>query len=325
MDTENPIDPSISPLLQRPKSPGLPPVLAHELLINAGYRLFTERKKHFPFILHAYPFTPSLIGRFSKFVITPEIPKILIREQKWLKPAHYDALEMAKSTILKLIAEKSSGRVCPHALFLCTQPFSDERYLPHQLQTYIPNMAAEKQFSFEFHIVGHANPDQIGAIPWGEALIIEDFAEKIVVMLNTHDPEGSVKFKTRSLHFIFHCCTSAYCNINESMSIKDIEQCLINESLIGKFFRKLQENGYHNVSVSGFRGYYLTSKNHKNAFVASSPAAVSTLPAEKTKFTIHARGTVTLPNNSSGCFLPVPFLDAYTKSTAVETCLSPGF
>ena len=295
---------------------------------SKGTRLFKEH----PFQLSQQLQRTNIPKRLSKFVVIPGNP---ISSETDLpgnapirvSPHYLELIQMAESTLL-FLSEVSTrtGRVCPKAIF--SQKISQsERYtVPHQLKTYLNELHCEKQHTFEFHVVGHATPEEIGLSMWQRGVSNIEFAEQIKSMLEEEELD-TLDFHNRPIHFVFHTCNSAYCSIDTYMTKSNMQDVIKNESFIGHFFKQMKQFGFKNISVSGFRGYYSHALSHKSSMVTDAyDYHTVLLPADSAKFTIFADGQVLMPSNKQGCFMPIflsdPFSEADIMSDSEEDTLS---
>lgn len=271
--------------------------------------------KAYPFQLNRQLQRTAIPKRLSKFVVIPGNPIHLKPDLSGATPIrispHYlELIQMAESTLLVLSADSTRpGRVCPKAIFSQKNSESDRYTVSHQLKTYLRELQNEKQHALEFHFVGHGTPNEIGLSMWQRGVSDIEFAEQIKSMLEEHELV-ELAFPLRPMHFVFHTCNSAYCNIDASMKMKDVHAAIKNESFIGHFYAKMKHFGFKNISVSGFRGYYSHALSHKSSMVTDAyDYHTVLLPADSAKFTIFSDEQVQMPSNRQGCFMPIRLTD----------------
>lgn len=261
--------------------------------------------------------------RLSKFVVIPGNPISSEGDLSGMAPIpspHYlELIQMAESTLLFLSeASTRTGRVCPKAIFSQKGPELERYTVPHQLKTYLNELQSERQHAFEFHFVGHGTQHEIGLSMWQRGISDIEFAHQIKKMLED-DALNTLDFHHRPIHFIFHTCNSAYCEIDPSMTTNDIHTAVKNESFIGRFYTQMKQFGLENIQVSGFRGYYSHALSHKASMVTDAyDCHTVLLPADSAKFTIFANGQVQMPSNMQGCFMPIHISDPFTETDIIS-------
>ncbi|MBT4963484.1 MAG: hypothetical protein HOI53_05125 [Francisellaceae bacterium] len=242
--------------------------------------------------------------RMSRYVVLPRVPFVtpsMIEDDLAL-------LEMANRTIRMLENNsKGKGKVCPIPLFPCDSFGTDNAFLKDTMREYTPAFYAEaisneRQFTPEFHIVGHGDPIGIGGTNPTERIRPKPFARMIAKFFGS---KGLLELKLNNkiiqpVNIIFHSCNSAYCHkVLPSNSIDEYHERMLAESFIGKFFGELSRMGYRSVEVSGFRGYYqtVTTSGAGTARILDHPFFPTIdIDAERAKFTLSAT-TIRVPTD----------------------------
>lgn len=124
----------------------------------------------------------------------------------------------------------------------------------YQFKQCSPYIRAEKQFIPTFDVVGHGTPKGIGPLDPKAQISPEEFAENIAHLF-THNK--LTHLKESPLKFFFHTCNSAYVEVTKSMEKDEILQKIFFESFIGRFYQAMCAMGYTQLSVTGYRGYYI--------------------------------------------------------------------
>lgn len=266
--------------------------------------MFTKRYDHSFFINKSLK-KRQPTGRCSHYVMVPGCPRFptlhpgvddTIDCNKDMLLDYKDLIEMGEATIQTLL--KSGEKTCERVIFFSANE-DNPIYAPHLLSSYIDKILRERQYKFVLHIAGHGNPEKIGPIDPDARIIIEDFADMLTLLLQDIDPNTPI-------YIVFHTCNSAYANIHSGMQPEEIRQAIRSETLIGKFARAMNENGFNNISVTGYRGYYSHLKSHMGSVVTDDFANPQvTLVAENTAVTIHTNGNVILPDNPKYLFFGV--------------------
>lgn len=159
----------------------------------------------------------------------------------------------------------------------------------------VPNICAERQFDIHFHIVGHGTPHGVGNAHPLEQVGPADLAD----LLNESFNVNLLCHKLKHTRFVieFHCCNSAYAELEDSFDFSDVQQAILKESFIGKFYNSMVALGYDQIEVIGYRGWYssITTNNASSARVQDhyyNPTLE--MSAESARYVI-AGGTCKLP------------------------------
>lgn len=117
-------------------------------------------------------------------------------------------------------------------------------------------------------ISAHASPGKSAKIGYGT----DDNRISLTELLEYVKANGIEKLKSHNLHFLFHCCNSAYAPtdvkpLNFSGQLTDEQLNLVAEdvlqrSAIGVFYKKIKDELPElTVKLTGFRGYVVPGKD----------------------------------------------------------------
>lgn len=125
----------------------------------------------------------------------------------------------------------------------------------HSFSSVVDKINSDTQFGgkkhpLQFHFIGHSDPHH----GFGSMLLDKRMQPKLLALLIAQFLE---RIPGKYVNLIFETCNNAYFTYTDKMSVDEIEKALINESLIGKFAQKLQEEGVDMrfIRVVGFRGF----------------------------------------------------------------------
>lgn len=251
--------------------------------------------------------------RMNQFVITLGAPDLPRRHSGVDDSYHPDRdidvtwkdLLMRGMTTLKYVNHHNRAkRPCTNLIFLRSpiqndDPLSTEIHTGHTLDFFQSSIVAEKQLPIEFHFAGHGNLEEIGAMSGR-------FPPDIVADLFCHIAAASgldeiLKSKTAGLIFNFHVCNSGYVDVTDCETDAEIQDKILNESVIGKFYNAMIANEYTNITVIGYRGFYQGLENGADSTVTDTiEESGLSLPIEKVKHCITRVGDdniVTLPDS----------------------------
>lgn len=208
------------------------------------------------------------LARYSDYVIVPDLPHLTLGNQSnkaALNEEFIEQMSFANTTIRML--KNAGNKVCP--LFLLSELIDESIYgenissqlAQFSLNTCRENILNEKQYIPTFHFVGHGSPEGIGTF----SVPPEKFAEKLA---KTFESLGLESLSKRQTRFKFHICNGAYVPVDENMSRPKILDQVYRNSFIGRFNAKMNNFGYNNIEVIGYRGYYCgISSNGAASFV----------------------------------------------------------
>ncbi len=243
-------------------------------------------------------------NRYSDYVMVPGCPRFptlhpgvddTIDYNKEMSIDHKALIQMGEATIDTLL--NADKKTCPKVLFLSTGE-DNTIYEPHLLSSYIKKICDEKQYPFVLHIAGHGDPEKIGSIDPDSRIEIDLFADMLVQLFQGINPD-------KPIHVIFHTCNSAYADLNATMPKEMIKNIIQNDTLIGKFSKAMKENGFNNITVTGYRGYYSHLESHTGSVVTDDLSNSTKCTAEHTAVTICPKEGVILPKNDKHLFFEV--------------------
>lgn len=260
-----------------------------------------------------------LNSRYNGFVITlGAIPNIPRRHpgvddefsNKGIELESLDSLQRGQ-TALKYVQEGAKQKCYPKLIFLSGSIQDEDNYTQfiHEGHTFSDCkkfIQEEKQLPIEFHFSGHGDPEKVGSVLSENRVSGDALADFFDQLMHVHGLRESLipekKDKQKALHFNFHVCNSAYVDIEENDSNETIRERILKESVIGKFFRQMQENGYRNIQVTGYRGYYQIMDSGKGCRVINKITAPDLdIAADDARYVIQSKGEhgidVQLPRN----------------------------
>lgn len=267
----------------------------------------------------------SIRPRFNEYVIVPGTPMIPARHPGTddsphpfldMSLDHKELITLGESTTHTL---RNQGRkVCPRVIFLTTPGAAEPGHGPHLLATYASKINAEKQYPLRLHIAAHGSPKSIGSINPDARFDPELFASLLCNVLS------SAKIpQDQPITIVFHACNSAYCETDPAMSADEISRRVRQSSYIGQFAQAMKGEGFPNVTITGFRGFYSHDVRHQYSVVSSALTSIGSLKSEKAQFTVNPDGTVVLPQKT-GLFFPVslPIRDIAAPSSPTSATLT---
>ncbi len=212
---------------------------------------------------------PPKNRRLNQFVITLGIPQLPRRHsgvddsyhpdqdisKEWL-----DLLQRGHNT-LNHIANGKKGSVCEHLIFLRGPVTADEDALTkrihqnHTLDVFKSNIENERQLPVEFHFAGHGNTGSIGARFNDIGMSPEALADMFDQICDLSNLKDDLKSK-KQLIFNFHACNSATTELTGKETVDEIKSKFFDESIAGKFYKRMISLGYENIKVMAYRGFY---------------------------------------------------------------------
>lgn len=223
-------------------------------------------------------------GRYNEFVLIPGTPLFpLDSDDKGL-------IELGESTVMYLRNQKA--KINPRVLFLPNHEGIENKpgYNPHKLNTYAEIIKKEKQLSLVFHIAGHSDQNSIGKnLEGGDCYSVNEFVQKLIAYFN--ESNLLTKLLNHPITFVFHSCNTAYVANAESYDEQQLASIILIESFIGKFATLLQNEGFSNITVKGYRGFFSVLEGKKGICVASdlSSNPEYSVAAATAEFTIHLK------------------------------------
>lgn len=212
--------------------------------------------------------------RMNQFVLTigtPDLPRRHPGVDDSYHPAQdigfkwLDLLQRGQNTLKYIHHKNNKVNPCPTLLFLRPGIREDEDALTkqimknHTMDVVANQIKKECQKPIEFHFAGHGSSDAIGPTEAvanvGENIRIspEDFAEMFEHIAESCQLADTLKTKQSGVVFVFHTCNSAYFEVDEDAEIEDQ---VLNETAIGRFYTAKVALGYTNFTVVGYRGFY---------------------------------------------------------------------
>jgi hypothetical protein len=76
------------------------------------------------------------------------------------------------------------------------------------------------------------------------------------------------RIRLRTVHFWFRCCNSAYSSLGAlngplvDDALKNAKQSILDNTLIGAFWKRLRKSRFPGLSVTGYRGFYFPDVNN---------------------------------------------------------------
>jgi hypothetical protein len=256
--------------------------------------------------------------RLSSFVLVPGTPRFKTKHSGVddaldlsvpMDSDHSELIELGEATIKTLSHSGLSG-LCPRVLFLCSPSQGkdeidhrlEKAYAPHRLSTYVKEIQSDKQRPLDIHIAAHGSPEKIGSITMDGRHDAEEFAWLFDQWLEEHlgkevkDKLKSTGFNKQPIHFTFHSCNSAWAPTVPVMTAAMIAACILKDSFIGRFKQTMTDQGYKNITVTGFRGFYTHTTSHRGSVVFGAPGDGPAFTADKTMFVITENNMVIIPS-----------------------------
>ncbi|MCS5709193.1 hypothetical protein CC99x_009775 [Candidatus Berkiella cookevillensis] len=258
-------------------------------------------------------------GRFSDFVLLPLPLMLLEQEISELDSEVTDIYQFSKSTI-GMLKNTKSKKVYPFPIIPIKNSLKEVQPIETcTLAACATAILNEKQFIPTFNIVGHGTPSGVGFSDVDTQLNPAAYAGQIQELFEWHKLSA---LKHRPLNFVFHTCNSAYAKVSSTMERADILRAVSDNSFIGIFYKAMQEFGYENLTVTGYRGYYcsLTARGASRPIVQDSFHTPSTtLNALKGQYVISKAGCKTSASTIDQMCFPVLPYDNITTSTEMSS------
>lgn len=247
-------------------------------------------------------------SNYTTFVLAPTLPEYPKADISDLNLQFDELKKMAEKDIFYLSSPHPKLTIIyPKVIFT---GYSGSESDKSKLAECISALAESEMKEINFVITAHGSPGQKGrfGMGWDDDAHTNyriDAAEFISLL----EKNGIEKLKEKSIHFSFRCCNSAYVPINRFEKSDDvIKKDILEKSCIGEFYRVMQERGYKQISVTGFRGYYF-------------PGIKAVELGDKRKkydvkdgtITIQADGTVLIPERNKLVKIQTPKLDEEFK------------
>lgn len=254
-------------------------------------------------------------ARFSDFVLLPLPLMLLEQETSELDSEVEEIYQFSKSTI-RMLENNKSKKVYPFPIIPIKNSLKNAKTIETcTLAACATTILNEKQFIPTFNIVGHGTPSGVGFLDLETQLDPVAYAQQIKELFESYNLSA---LKHRPLNFVFHTCNSAYAKVLSTMERADILRAVSNNSFIGIFYKTMQEFGYENLTVTGYRGYYCSP----TAGGASTPTVQdsfhtpsTTLNALQGQYVISKAGCKTSASSIDRLCFPVLPYDNITPST----------
>lgn len=238
---------------------------------------------------HGKLFTAKRMNQFVMTVGLPDLPRrhpgvddslhpYLDINFKWL-----NLLGLGNNTLKYIHHNNNKQSPCPNLLFLRTKlkptgPDKDDDatldiMANHMLFDFRAQILKEKQLPIEFHFAGHGTQQSVGTTESisgvGDQIRMEpeDFAEYFDRIVEDAGLADVIKNSKKGIKFFFHTCNSAFYQRDEA---RDMDQQILEETIIGRFYQVMKANGYNNFEVVGFRGFYQAMTNGSGARFSDS-------------------------------------------------------
>lgn len=267
-------------------------------------------------------------SRYNAFVITLGTPNLPRRHpgaddsyhpEKDIDIESRDLLERGSRTLDYIT--KTESKPCPKVLFLRTavikseeDPLSFKLHSGHTLGDFSAQIAGEKQLPLSFHFSGHGNMEKIGPMMIENRMTPKDLANYFDHIIENAGLKKALQSKKQPIAFHFDVCNAALTTVAPDATADTVKSAVLNESIIGKFAKKMAKLGYRNFMVHGYRGYYATLASGAGIEITNSliPENITVRTrGEKTLHTISVsdRGfEVTLPKDLKMAAFPVEIL-----------------
>lgn len=276
----------------------------------------------------AHSKTKATNSRYNAFVITLGTPNLPRRHpgaddsyhpEKDIDIESRDLLERGSRTLDYIT--KTESKPCPKVLFLRTavikseeDPLSFKLHSGHTLGDFSAQIAGEKQLPLSFHFSGHGNMEKIGPMMIENRMTPKDLANYFDHIIENAGLKKALQSKKQPIAFHFDVCNAALTTVAPDATADTVKSAVLNESIIGKFAKKMAKLGYRNFMVHGYRGYYATLASGAGIEITNSliPENITVRTrGEKTLHTISVsdRGfEVTLPKDLKMAAFPVEIL-----------------
>lgn len=275
-------------------------------------------------------------SRYNTFAITLGTPNLPRRHPgaddsyhpgKDIDIESRDLLERGGRTLDSLKGDKKA-KTCPKILFLRTavthdeDPLSKKLYSGHTIADFAEQIAGEKQLPLNFHFAGHGNLEKIGPMMIENRMTPKDLANYFNHIIESAGLKEALQSKKQPIAFHFDVCNAALTVVTPDATEGELKSALLNESIIGKFAKKMAKLGYRNFTVHGYRGYYATLSVGAGIEITDSiiPENIKVKTrGEKTLHTISVSDSgfeVTLPKDLKMASFPVEILRAVPEIAA---------
>lgn len=260
-------------------------------------------------------------SRYSHYVLLPIKPHFILnpkaKKQSTLDFDSNEVINFAASTIKSL--QNAKNKVYPLPLLTDTQDLVTDTLTPFRFTNCASIIESEKQYIPSFIVVGHGTPSGIGFLDPSQQLSAGAFAEKIDALFK----DAQLNLYKRPFHFVFETCNSAYAEVSSQMKRTEVMQEVLTQSFIGKFYNRMYELGFTQITVSGYRGYFcaINSKNIRAARVQDSFSSPTIeLDSKQGEYVIHANKCSSVCLDKHLCFpvdVPTP-----TPTQEIDTIFS---
>lgn len=210
--------------------------------------------------------------RFNNYIIVLDIPNVprchpgvddRCHPVLPIAQDHIELLEGAKR-VFNVISKEKKGSTCPNSIFLRNpisendDPVTQEIHRTHTLVTYKSTIQNESQHPITFHLSGHGNLEGVGSI---HRFSPTDFAYTLDACIESNELKDILLSKKQPLVFHFHVCNAGYVEFESNETEDSLKDKVLKESVMGQFYQTMQELGYENIKVIGYRGYYQAMDN----------------------------------------------------------------
>ncbi|MCS5710917.1 hypothetical protein [Candidatus Berkiella aquae] len=199
-------------------------------------------------------------SRYSHYVLLPVIPQFIANPKNTLDFDSNELFSFAAKTIQSL-KNNSKNKVFPIPLLTDTQTQTTAQLSSFQLTQCASIIKAEKQYTPTFVVVGHGSPLGIGFLDPEDQIAPEVFAEKIEALFKN----AELNFYTKPFHIAFETCNSAFAAVSTEMTRNEALQQVMEQSFIGRFYNRMCELGYTEITVTGYRGYFCSINTKKSS------------------------------------------------------------
>ncbi|HLM48035.1 MAG TPA: hypothetical protein VK458_29495, partial [Myxococcaceae bacterium] len=192
-------------------------------------------------------------SKYSTFVIAPTQGAYLADTKKTeFKGELSELQEMCRKDITLL--SKTSDKVCPDIVYTGYPGMGE-------LGSCFEAMSGSETLHFVF--TGHGSPGTGGKIGMGyDQTDKPDWRLTVDGLVKILHKRNVWRIRLRPVHFWFRCCNSAYSPLGALTgplvedALKNAKQSIIDNTLIGEFWRRLRKSSFPGLSVTGYRGFY---------------------------------------------------------------------
>ena len=156
----------------------------------------------------------------------------------------------------------------------------------------------ENQLPLEFHISSHGYrfPLGIDSINPFKRLSPNNLLLNCIKCLCIQFGENTEKEKL--IKFMFHICNGAFIEIDKDDNKDEIAEKMKSKSFIGIFMNIMNEFGYNNIMVVGYRGFYTSMWNGSGIRIGNRLIDPTIdIDCKQTEYVIHTDGKVDIPRN----------------------------